>query len=357
MKTYIKFLCKIYLNSFFYVSLIMFSLIFLLNLLSELDFFKDINVNSYFPMYLSLLNSPTFIFEMFPFIFLISTQLFFITLFSNNQLSILKYSGLKNSKILFIISLMSFILGIIIITLFYSFSSSLKNFYLDLKTNYTSDGKYLAVITKNGLWIKDVIDDKILIINSVKIDQNYLIDAYISEFNSNFEIKRNIVSPKIDISNKNWIIFDAKVFDKNTKQKFEVMEINTNFDYLVIQSLFSNLSSLSILELLELRKNYKSLNYSLIEIDIQLLKLISFPIYLMLMTVFSSIIMMSTKQLKSSILKISIGLFFSVLIYYLFNFFNVLGKTEKIDLFSSVLLPIILLTVVNSLMIRRFNEK
>ena len=106
----------------------MFSLIFILNLLSELDFFKDINVNSYFPIYLSLLNSPTFIFEMFPFIFLISTQLFFITLFNNNQLSIFKYSGLKNSKILFIISLMSFILGILIITLFYSFSSSLKIF-------------------------------------------------------------------------------------------------------------------------------------------------------------------------------------------------------------------------------------
>ncbi len=357
MKTYVKFLSKIYLNSFFYVSLIMFSLIFILNLLSELDFFKDINVSSYFPIYLSLLNSPTFIFEMFPFIFLISTQLFFITLFSNNQLSIFKYSGLKNSKILIIISFMSFILGMLIITLFYSFSSSLKNFYLDLKTNYTSDGKYLAVITKNGLWIKDVIDDKILIINSVKIDQNYLIDAYISEFNSNFEIKRNIVSPKIDISNKNWIIFNAKVFNKNIKQKFETLEMSTNFDYLVVQSLFSNLSSLSVMELLELRKNYKSLNYSLIEIDIQLLKLISFPIYLVLMTIFSSIIMMSTKQLKSSILKISIGLFFSVLIYYLFNFFNVLGKTEKIDLFSSVLLPIVLLTVVNSLMIRRFNEK
>ena len=357
MKTYIKFLSKTYLSSFFYVLLIMFSLIFILNLLSELDFFKDINVNSYLPIYLSLLNSPTFIFEMFPFIFLISTQLFFITLFNNNQLSIFKYSGLKNSKILIIISFMSFILGILIITLFYSFSSSLKNFYLDLKTNYTSDGKYLAVITKNGLWIKDVVDDKILIINSVKIDQNYLIDAYISEFNKNFEIKRNIVSPKIDISDKNWIIYEAKVFDRNTKQKFEIVEMTTNFDYLVIQNLFSNLSSLSILELLELRKNYKSLNYSLIEIDIQLLKLISFPIYLMLMTIFSSVIMMSTKELKSSIIKISIGLFFSVIIYYLFNFFNVLGKTEKINIFISVLLPIILLTIVNSLMIRRFNEK
>ena len=357
MKTYIKFLSKIFLNSFFYVSLIMFSLIFILNLLSELDFFKDIKVNSFFPIYLSLLNSPTFIFEMFPFIFLISTQLFFITLFNNNQLSIFKYSGLKNSNILLIISLMSFFLGVLIITFFYSFSSSLKNFYLDLKTNYTKDGKYLAVITKNGLWIKDVIDNKILIINSVKIDKNYLIDAYISEFNNNFEIKRNIVSPKIDISSKNWVIYNAEVFDKNKKKKLETLEINTNFNYLIIQNLFSNLSSLSILELLQLRKNYKSLNYSIIEIDIQLLKLISFPIYFVLMTILSSVIMLSTKKLKSSILKISIGLFFSVVIYYLFNFFNVLGKTEKMNIFSSVLVPIILLSVINSIIIRKFNEK
>ena len=55
---------------------------------------------------------------MFPFIFLISTQLFFITLFNNDELSVFKYSGLKNSKILLIASTVSFILGLIIITLF-----------------------------------------------------------------------------------------------------------------------------------------------------------------------------------------------------------------------------------------------
>ncbi len=335
----------------------MFSLIFLINLLNELDFFKNINVDNSFPIFLSLLNSPSFIFEMFPFIFLISTQLFFITLFNDNQLSIFKYSGLKNSKILWIISLVSFFLGLLIITIFYSFSSSLKNFYLDLKTNYTKDGKYLAVITKNGLWIKDVIDDRILIINAVKVDQNFLIDAYISEFNEEFRIKKNIVSPRIDISNKDWIIYDADVFDKNKKQKIQSLKLKTNFDYFLIQNLFSNLSSLSILELLELRKNFKSLNYSIIEIDIQLLKLLSFPIYLVLMTVLSSIIMLSTRELKSSILKISFGLFLSVIIYYLFNFFNVLGKTEKINLFSSILVPLILLTFINSIMIRRFDEK
>jgi len=357
MRTYIKFLSLIFINSFFYVSAIMLSLIFILNLLNELDFFKDINVDSIFPIYLSLLNSPTLIFEMFPFIFLISTQLFFITLFNNNEITIFKYSGLKNSKILLIASTVSFILGIIIITLFYNLSSNLKNFYLDLKSNYTDDGKYLAVITKNGLWIKDIIDDEILIINAVKIEQNQLVNSYISVFNEDFEIEKNIVSSKIDVTNNEWLIYNAEVFEDNKKQKIEEYILKTNFNYQIIQNLFSNLSSLSFLELLELRKNYKSLNYSLVEIDIQIIKIVTFPIYLVLMTIFSGIIMLNTKQFKSSIVKISIGLFFSVIIYYFFNFFKVLGETERINLIISIVAPLVLLALVNTIMIRRFNDK
>ncbi len=357
MRTYIKFLSIIFINSFFYVSAIMLSLIFVLNLLNELDFFKDINVHFIFPIYLSLLNSPTLIFEMFPFIFLISTQLFFITLFNNNEITIFKYSGLKNSKILLIASTVSFILGIIIVTLFYNLSSNLKNFYLDLKSNYTDDGKYLAVITKNGLWIKDIIDDQILIINAVKIEQNQLVNSYISVFNEDFEIEKNIVGSKIDVTNNEWLIHNAEVFEDNKKQKIEEFILKTNFNYQIIQNLFSNLSSLSFLELLELRKNYKSLNYSLVEIDIQIIKIVTFPIYLVLMTIFSGIIMLNTKQFKSSIFKISVGLFFSVIIYYLFNFFKVLGETERINLISSIVAPLVLLALVNTVMIRRFNEK
>ena len=98
------------------------------------------------------------IFEMFPFIFLIATQFFFIKLFNNNQIQIFKYSGLKNSKILFILVYYLFILGIIIIIIFfYNLSSNLKNFYLELKSNYTNDGKYLSCYYKKwtyGLKIK-----------------------------------------------------------------------------------------------------------------------------------------------------------------------------------------------------------
>ena len=181
MKIYIKFLIYSFLKSLIYVIGIMISLVFILNLLSELEFFKEIEVGVGLTLLLSALNSPSMIFDMFPFIFLISTQLFFIKLFSNNEIEIFKYSGLKNSKILFIISLISIITGILITTIFYNISSNFKNLYLEIKSKYTTDGKYLAVITNNGLWIKDIVDEKTFIINSSEIDRNFLLNNFITE--------------------------------------------------------------------------------------------------------------------------------------------------------------------------------
>ena len=57
---------------------------------------------------------------MFPFIFLISTQVFFINLLNDKQIEIFKYSGLKNSKIVNIIAIFSFFLGIIVVVFFYN---------------------------------------------------------------------------------------------------------------------------------------------------------------------------------------------------------------------------------------------
>ena len=357
MTTYTKFLIKIYLNSLLNVFFVFFSLIFVLNLLTELDFFKEMQVSFSLPLYLSLINSPMLVFEMFPFIFLISTQFFFNNLFNNNELNIFKYSGLKNSKIFSILTVLTFFLGILIISIFYNLSSNLKNFYLGLKSNYTTDDKYLAVITKNGLWIKDIKDKKILMINAAKINQNELINAYISEFDQDYQIIRNIKSKKIDITKNEWKISKAEIYTQNNKDLKDVLYIKTNFNYEIIQNLFSNMSSLSIFELIEMRENYKKLNYSLTEVDLQLLKLISFPIYFILMVVFSGIIMMNTKSFKSKNLKIIIGLFFSVIIYYLNNFFYVLGNSEKINIVASVFIPLLFFTLINLIFLIKLNEK
>ena len=357
MKTYVKFLIYIFLKSLMYVIGILFSLVFILNLLTELEFFKDIKVETITPLFLALLNSPSMIFEMFPFIFLISTQLFFIKLFQNNEIEIFKYSGLKNTNILKIISLTTIVVSILISTTFYNFSSGLKNFYLEIKSKYTVDGKYLAVITNNGLWIKDKVGNKNLIINSSEIEENYLINNFITEFDEEYNVIRNIRSKRININKKNWKIYEAKIYKNNEYEIKNIFELTTNFDYERILSLYSNLSSLNLFQLFELRENYKKLNYSLTELNLQFLKLISFPINLLLMSIFSFLIMIKSKRLSNNTFLISIGLFFSVIIYYLNNFFFVLGSTEKISILTSILAPLVILLTINSFMLKNINEK
>ena len=76
-------------------------------------------------------------------------------------------------------------------------------------------------------------------INAGSFNNNELQDAYISEFDENFEIKRNIKSQKIDISDKEWIIKDAEIYIQNNKKIVKSLKFNTNFDYELIQNLFS----------------------------------------------------------------------------------------------------------------------
>ena len=357
MKVYIKFLTILFLKSLIYVTAIMLSLVFILNYLGELDFFQKIEIETHFTLFLALLNSPTMVFDMAPFIILITSQIFFVKLFNNNELVTFKYSGLKNSEIIKILITLSFVTGIFTSTIFYYFSSNFKNLYLELKSPFSNDGKYLAVVTQNGLWIRDKIDNKTLVINSSKIDNNYLLGNFITEFDANYNVIKNIKSDKIDISKERWIIHNAKVYEGNNYSVFESFLLNTNFDLKRINSLYSNLSSLNLLELLELRKNYKKLNYSIIDVDLQIFKLISLPLFLVLMCIFSSILMLRIKHLSNTTLQITLGLFFSVIIYYLNNFFNVLGTTEKISVELAVFIPLIILSFVNFLMLNKINEK
>ena len=357
MNVYVKFIYLNYLKSILYVFSVMLSLVIILNILSEVEFFKDYEVSSYLPIYLALLNSFDLVFEMFPFVFLISTQFFFVNIFADNQINIFKYSGLKNSKIIILLSFFTFFLGILIITIYYGFSSNLKNLYLENKNLYTSDNKYLAVITKNGLWINDIIDQKKIIINATEIENNFLKNVTISEFDENFNLTKVTKSQKIDIKSNQWKMYDVKTLQGNMTKENDYAEIYSNFNYEKINSLFSNLSSLSILELFKLRENYKQLKYSTIEIDVQLHNLASFPIYFTLMTILSAIIMFNTKRFKSITFKIIIGIFFCVVIYYVNNLFQVLGNSEIISTTFSVWISIMILFFVNLTSMLNINDK
>ena len=357
-KTYQNYLIKLFLRNLAIITIIFLSLSFILNILEELKFFNDLNMNIYYPFLFTILNLPSVIFEIFPFIVLISTQMFFMQLFSKDEITILKNYGIKNIDIIKIISFVTFLFGLFLILGFHFFSSNLKHNYLSFKNNFTNDNKYLAVINENGLWIKDEANEIVSIINADKIEKNILKDVSISQLNLNYKPTRTILAEEIDINKELWVVKNAKIFEtEGSNYKVDRLEVLSNFNLEKINNLFSNLTSLNIFQLKSQYDDYKSLGYSTLEIESEMNKLLALPIYLVLMILMGSILMLNVKHNKSKVFSIVIGILLSVTIYYINYFFNVMGINERIPIIFSIWFPLIIIFLFTLSGLIKINEK
>ena len=356
-KTYEKYIIKSFFNRFITISVIFLSLVIILSILEEISFFKNLDVSFLYPYFLTLLSAPITLFEMFPFIFLLSTQFLFYDLFKKEELNLLKSNGLSNLKIIKILFFSSLLMGLFTVFIYYNLASKLKFFYTDIKNNFSNDNKYLAVVTDSGLWLKDEVNDNILIVKATNIKENYLVKVIIYEFSKNFNLQKTIQTDKININQKRWIIKESFITIDNTTNKTKNLELQTNFNKEKINSLFSNISTLNILELFDLKKDYENLGYSSDEIIIHLLKLFSTPLFYGVLTVMSSIIMFSFRRDKSLFFHIILGILMSVIIYYINFMFSSLGNSGKIPVSVSIFLPIFLISIFAIIGLIRINEK
>ena len=226
-----------------------------------------------------------------------------------------------------------------------------------MKNKFSSDDKYLAVITENGLWIRDEINGTISITNADKINNKKLNNISIVQFDENFNLIQIIESKEVNIETKNWIIINPLITKENATEKLEQLNFRSNFDIEKINNLFSNLSSMSLMQLNKLKKDYFDLGYSTVGIEVYENKIYSTPIYLAIMTFLSGIIMFNSKYKKSKLFNIIIGISLSVIIYYVNYFSGLLGENGRIPIILSVWLPLIILMLISLIGMVRLNEK
>ena len=357
IKKYQKYLIKTYFYNFVIVSLVFLSLGFILNFFEELKFFNDYETTAFYPVILALLNTPSVLFELFPFIFLITTKFFYIYLNDRNEIEILKNNGISYSKILTILSISSFIMGVIILLSYYTFSSNLKYHYYNLKNSFTEQNEYLAVVNESGLWIKEEIDETINIIHAKQFKENIIEKITITQTNSKFKMPNTIIAEKADISKKLWDLINVKIINyKGEKKNLSNLQYKSSFNGEIVANLFSNLNSLNLYQLYELSENYSNIGYSTTNVMVHINKLYSLPIFFLLMTVLGFLIMIKFKFIKTKFFTVIIGVIISVTVYYLNYFSSLFGSNETLPIGLSIWLPHLILLLICSLVMVRINE-
>ncbi len=357
LKKYQIYIGSLFLQKFINTSLIFFCIVIIINFFEEVRFSEKYNTELYYTIYLSLLNAPSLLFEILPFVFLITIKFFYLELNEKNELEILSSNGISNTKIIYILSLIASLLGVFILIFYYSFSSGLKSEYLDIKNKFSNSNEYLAVVNDDGLWIKEELDNKIYFIHAEKFDSNRLKYLTINETNNYYEAKNTIIAETANITSRNWQLKNVSILkDTGNSDKLKSYVYNSTFNGNIISNLFSNLNALNIYELHKLSNSYLKIGYSNTDIKIHLNQIYSMPIFYVLMTVFGFIMINKLKKIKSKFFVIIFGIFMSVIIYYVNYFSSLLGNNGILPIHISIWMPLLILFLICNIGLLKINE-
>ena len=146
-----KYLSKEFLKIVMNMSFVFFCLGFIINLFEEINFFKDYDVTIKVPIFLSFLFIPSLIYNMFPFLILLSGIWLFLKIKKTDEIIAMKVSGMSNFSVIIIPSVISVILGIFFVTSINPITSIMVKKYETIKGGYERDQDYLEMDTHLAL--------------------------------------------------------------------------------------------------------------------------------------------------------------------------------------------------------------
>ena len=355
-----KYLAKEFTKVVINMILFFFCLGFIMNLFEEINFFKDIDIGIYIPILLSSLIVPSLLYNMFPFIILLSGIWFFLKIKKSDEVTALKISGMSNFSIILIPSLLSIFIGIIFITSINPVTSVLVKKYENLRGGYEKDKDYLAAITENGIWIKEKNIEKNNIIRSSNLEGENLMNVTIYEFDKNNNFVRRIEAKSANISSIRWSLKNVKIINENgniLSENVKNLSYNSLYDLEKIKSLYSNLDTISFWNIEKEIKLLEERGYSTKQMETKLQRSFAFPFFLLAMVLLSGVFTLGIKFKESNLTYVFIAIITCVLIYFFKDFSAALGRTDKLSVGIAVWMPIIIIFIFSAVGVIYANQK
>lgn len=363
LKSINRYIINEYIKSLFVVIAVMLSIILLINLLDEFNFFKSKkDLKFIFFLIFTVLKIPNVLINLFPFIVLFAGIVFYLKIYNHNEVISLRVMGYSNIQIILIPALTSFVIGYVIVFLIVPFSSSMLRYYEDLRSEY-NETKNLVFVNETGIWILDKNEKEKNIIRIEKINKDFSVVSQITIYNydaSNNFIRR-IDATEGTIKDKNWLLNKVNIISINKKNNKDNYLNNYNYTSNVniseLKNVYKNTETTSLLDINKEMLILEEKGYSTIDLRIRYQKLISFPIYLLAMSILSGLMIINLGKTSNYLKYGSYGVIISIIIYFLNDLSITIAKSGIISVDFSVWIPIFLIILINLVGITQVNAK
>jgi len=359
--TLTKYLTKNYLKTILIVSFAFTCLSIILNLFEEQNFFKDHSYSNIFlPLLMSLLKTPEILYTLFPFVILVSSIFVFLQLMRTNEIIPIKTAGKSNLNIIFIFSIVTFLIGILLVVGATPVTSILTEKYLEIKSSYTKNNDYLAAITNNGIWIKEKKEKSSSLIRAKQLKNNKLIHVSLYQFDEKNNLIARIESENANIKTKKWRLNNVIIYridDNNSVEKIDEAIYQSAYDAKSIKNIYANVNTVSFWKIKDVIKLYKKRGYSTAEYEGLFQKSLAFPFFLLSMVFLAAVGIFSTGYKGNFFYYITFSIFSCVFVYYFNDFSKALGQTGKLPITISVWMPILVIFIFTSIGLIRVQQK
>jgi lipopolysaccharide export system permease protein len=363
LKSINKYIINEYIKSLFVVIAVMLSIILLINLLDEFNFFKSKkDLKFIFFLIFTVLKIPNVLINLFPFIVLFAGIVFYLKIYNHNEVISLRVMGYSNIQIILIPALTSFVIGYVIVFLIVPFSSSMLRYYEELRSEY-NETKNLVFVNETGIWILDKNEKEKNIIRIEKINKDFSVVSQITIYN--YDASNNFIR-RIDaiegiINDKNWLLNKVNIISINKKNNKDNYLNNYNYTSNVniseLKNVYKNTETTSLLDINKEMLILEDKGYSTIDLRIRYQKLISFPIYLLAMSILSGLMIINLGKTSNYLKYGSYGVIISIIIYFLNDLSITIAKSGIISVDFSVWIPIFLIILINLVGITQVNAK
>jgi lipopolysaccharide export system permease protein len=363
LKSINRYIINEYIKSLFVVIAVMLSIILLINLLDEFNFFKSKkDLKFIFFLIFTVLKIPNVLINLFPFIVLFAGIVFYLKIYNHNEVISLRVMGYSNIQIILIPALTSFVIGYVIVFLIVPFSSSMLRYYEELRSEY-NETKNLVFVNETGIWILDKNEKEKNIIRIEKINKDFSVVSQITIYNydaSNNFIRRIDATEGI-INDKNWLLNKVNIISINKKNNKDNYLNNYNYTSNVniseLKNVYKNTETTSLLDINKEMLILEDKGYSTIDLRIRYQKLISFPVYLLAMSILSGLMIINLGKTSNYLKYGSYGVIISIIIYFLNDLSITIAKSGIISVDFSVWIPIFLIILINLVGITQVNAK
>ena len=358
-----RYIIKEFLKSLLVVLCVMFSIVLLITLLEEFNYFKSKQDLKFIQFIIfTFLKIPNLLFNLFPFIVLFSGIVFYLKIYNYNEVISLRVMGYSNIQIILIPALTCFVMGYLLVFLIVPFTSSMLKYYEEIKSEYDQT-KNLVFVNETGIWIIDKNENDKNIIRIDKIDKNFSnikqITIYNYDKDNNF-IKRIDANEGV-INDTNWQLSQVNIIlsiNKKVKENyFNNYNYKSNIKINELKNIYKNTETTSLLDINKEMFILEDKGYSITDLRIRYQKLISFPIYLLAMSILSGLMIINLGKTSNYLKYGGYGVIISIVIYFLNDLSITIAKSGIISVDFSVWIPIFLIILINLVGITQVNAK